>query len=70
MKNVARSPIRTNENQYPITKDDGTSKLCNIPTQTRQSGTKRSKRKYRRILYHVASNTSLHSQKTNRTVGV
>ena len=59
MKNVARSPIRTNENQYPITKDDGTSKLCNIPTQARQSNTKRYNRKYRKILYHVAGNTSL-----------
>ena len=63
MKNVTPSPIRTNENQYPITKDDGTSKLCNIPTQARQSDTKRSKRKYRKILYHVAGNTSLQSKK-------
>ena len=32
MKNVTPSPIHTKENQYPKTKDDGTSKLCNIHT--------------------------------------
>ena len=64
MKNFTRSHIRTNENQYPITKDDDTSKLCNIHTQTQQSNTKPTKRNNRKILHHVAGNTSLQSKKT------